>query len=786
MADWQAFATAFLGDSATYINERKDKAEDYADKLAEQAERNKGKLAELRQTADAQNSFVGQARALHATDAQIEAALDAGPNGLSTLVNTLDTLRATYGSNFNAAMVKEAAALPEAFSPTGNLDVYARYGLGSQTMGDIEAPKGGWFARAMGTDAKARARAEADAEAFGDTGMSVYDMAELDSVTGYTSRNSGSYLRYTPPKVFNPANTAAAEEAIYDREQILVDSETYKSFQTRIDGVYEPTEREANAKVAEIKQERAAWLRNNLTEYARSQQDLYGESWVAAMGPTLQAMGLSSDALKATGRGTDSTTELPAATEEAFDPTTLNLPESLTVDDEGLVNGTVTVTHVSTEGEPQDITFEVEGGLVLKDGVPLRPEEAEALLREVSKTTAAPEVAAEEGDEATEPTRLLDGKDGVFQEESAAALQEKYGEEFGQEGTQKVLDSVKAVWNKTGEYMIKGADRGAGMALGSANEVMSWLAVGLGGLTEVIGLDGTEAFATAGEFDEVAGNLWNNGISAADASQKIVDIYHESLTRDTGDEERMAAAYGFKPKVPPTREEINTGSTPEGAAIKESINFLVSGVQQLIPVTDRLSTESKSMPDGYIPVQIGATELNLPSVIEGLSVAARNALEKDLKAWSERPTPRGYQPTQMGATELNLPKMLEALKPKTRNMVEKELQALPETSSDTNLDRMEQSRLGQVEAEQDTGLRPAESVLSRVVAPYIYFGQPLAPDEELAVGIEAVVEGLSGNGMDKRDLDSLIIELKEKFGEDAVKAELQRVTRGGAAKGGTE
>ena len=28
MADWSAFATAFLGDTAKYINERKDKAEE--------------------------------------------------------------------------------------------------------------------------------------------------------------------------------------------------------------------------------------------------------------------------------------------------------------------------------------------------------------------------------------------------------------------------------------------------------------------------------------------------------------------------------------------------------------------------------------------------------------------------------------------------------------------------------------------------------------------------------------------------------------------------------------
>ena len=39
MADWQAFATAFLTDSAKYITENKDRAAEYRDKIKEQAEK---------------------------------------------------------------------------------------------------------------------------------------------------------------------------------------------------------------------------------------------------------------------------------------------------------------------------------------------------------------------------------------------------------------------------------------------------------------------------------------------------------------------------------------------------------------------------------------------------------------------------------------------------------------------------------------------------------------------------------------------------------------------------
>jgi hypothetical protein len=41
---WEDFATAFLKDTAGYINDRKDKADDYKDRLLEDAERNKVSL----------------------------------------------------------------------------------------------------------------------------------------------------------------------------------------------------------------------------------------------------------------------------------------------------------------------------------------------------------------------------------------------------------------------------------------------------------------------------------------------------------------------------------------------------------------------------------------------------------------------------------------------------------------------------------------------------------------------------------------------------------------------
>ena len=295
MADWQAFATAFLGDTATYINERKDKADDYADKLAEQAERNKGKLTQLRQAAEAQQGFVVQARGLYASDDQIEAALDSGPTGLQALVDDLSGLKSSFGNAYDAELVAERAQLPETFKALGNLDVYSRYGLGSQTMGDIEAPSGGWFARAMGTDAKARVRAEADAEAFGGTGMSVYDMAELDGVSGYTSKNTSSFLSYVTPKRFNPSAKSDETAVLMDLQRSVQQSSQYQALTQAYDNVVAESPLQQTMTQNGILAQQQGLVKSFVDQHINNQVELYGTSYVDEMAATLGLLNYTDD-----------------------------------------------------------------------------------------------------------------------------------------------------------------------------------------------------------------------------------------------------------------------------------------------------------------------------------------------------------------------------------------------------------------------------------------------------------------------------------------------------------
>jgi hypothetical protein len=294
MADWQAFATAFLTDTAGYINDRKDKAEDYADELREQADRNKGKLQKLRAAAKAQQGFISQAKGLHASNEQIEAALDAGPAGVQTLVGQLSKLQADFGAGYDAELVSEYAKLPDGFKASGNIDPLARYGLTGQEVGDTAKPEGGWWQKAMGKDAMARTRYEADQQMTG-SGMSIYDMAELDSVAGYDSMNGSSFLSYVQPKRFNPTKKVAAHEALTEVALDATRTPGYAAFDDQIAAAgsqYEDPAKKAAA-VAKIKEEQRQYVNDFVGIHVDSQVELYGQSYLDAMTPMLNQLGFT-------------------------------------------------------------------------------------------------------------------------------------------------------------------------------------------------------------------------------------------------------------------------------------------------------------------------------------------------------------------------------------------------------------------------------------------------------------------------------------------------------------
>ncbi len=217
MADWQAFATAFLTDTAGYINERKDKAEAYADEQRAQKERSLQQLSRKKQMMSSAQSIAASLKEQGATEELIRAAIASGPTGLTDLNRKFQAAVTQFGPNFasdNPELVNAIAstsATPEMLGMSGDnmttLDDFMRntYGLAAPTTGSYEATETNLFGRIMGYGAKDRARAELDRE-MGGEGYSIYDLNEAARAAEYTSLVPGANVQYGAPNVFTPEN----------------------------------------------------------------------------------------------------------------------------------------------------------------------------------------------------------------------------------------------------------------------------------------------------------------------------------------------------------------------------------------------------------------------------------------------------------------------------------------------------------------------------------------------------------------------------------------------------
>lgn len=205
--DWQAFATAFLGDTAKYINERKDKAEEYEQKQRELAERNSAVLRQRQGIVDQVSSLSNRAMSeLGATEEMVKAAIDSGPQGIQTLVQQLQETKTAMGSRWTPEAAQAAITLPAGYTsaPNLSLDEYVRqaYGLPAATTGSYAAPESTWWDRALGRNATDAARQRLDQEVTAG-GYSIYDINDLASQAEYQSLVGGAYVNYVAPKVLN-------------------------------------------------------------------------------------------------------------------------------------------------------------------------------------------------------------------------------------------------------------------------------------------------------------------------------------------------------------------------------------------------------------------------------------------------------------------------------------------------------------------------------------------------------------------------------------------------------
>ena len=324
MADWAAFATAFMKDTAGYINERKDKAEDYEERQRELSERNTLVMQKRKQTATAVGGIAKRLIDQGVPEEVVRTASASGPTGLTDLDQKWSKAINDYGADFASAnpelvstMVSTNLSAEQLGMGAGegamSLDdfISSQYGLSKTTAGDYKAEETGVFKRMMGYGATDRARQRLDEEMSG-MGMSVYDINQAAKMSDFESAVPGASVMYgKTPSVFT-VDDMDSELLNYQRIQNdLEDNPAYMAAATRLKELeklkvdnkrmYESDPQLAEENDKDIAAEQATLLKLRMGAFgpiAKQKAAFYfGDSYYDVMGSALARRGIPLDSI---------------------------------------------------------------------------------------------------------------------------------------------------------------------------------------------------------------------------------------------------------------------------------------------------------------------------------------------------------------------------------------------------------------------------------------------------------------------------------------------------------
>ena len=259
--DWQALATSFLKDTATYINEDKDDARAYRDTLKEKADKNKKIVTARRAAAGNILGLTKTAEGLGASPGMIAAALSQGANGILKLATELQNIKTRLESEAKAwdpSIVQAMATMPKEFANTempqgGWSSTINRYvGLDSGEVGSSKAADQSWLATAMGRNARDAVRQDLDSEAYF-SGMSTYDLSQLDSTPAYsTGEDPQGYIVWDTLNIYGIKESQGVLNQIASVVNLAQDSSQYKGMTNRITNLQAGTGADFDGLVAQF------------------------------------------------------------------------------------------------------------------------------------------------------------------------------------------------------------------------------------------------------------------------------------------------------------------------------------------------------------------------------------------------------------------------------------------------------------------------------------------------------------------------------------------------------
>ena len=215
--DWRAFATGFFEETQDIQKERQEEAKQFEEDQRAAVERNAQDISRRRAIANTAISYTRYLKDQGLTDAQIQAAIAAGPDQLAQLTSAVQTaVQANGGRPLGASDVDAIMAVPEGFMPM-DIDteefVNRTFGLSAPEQPQQTEEAFGFLDRFGGRHLMSRARERLDATPYQD-GMTITEINRLAQQADYESLIPGTFVTINAPATFGAEETVQFVETM--------------------------------------------------------------------------------------------------------------------------------------------------------------------------------------------------------------------------------------------------------------------------------------------------------------------------------------------------------------------------------------------------------------------------------------------------------------------------------------------------------------------------------------------------------------------------------------------
>lgn len=214
--DWRAFATGFFEETQDIQKERREEAKQFEEDQRAAVERNAQDISRRRAIANTALSYSRYLIDQGLTEAQIQAAIAAGPDKLAELTSAVQTaVRANGGRPLGASDVDAIMAVPEGFTPVDiDVESYVNQTFGlARAEQPQEQEEFSFLDRFGGRHLMSRTRERLNATPYQD-GMTITEINALAQQADYESLIPGTFVTINTPSTYDSETGVAFVETM--------------------------------------------------------------------------------------------------------------------------------------------------------------------------------------------------------------------------------------------------------------------------------------------------------------------------------------------------------------------------------------------------------------------------------------------------------------------------------------------------------------------------------------------------------------------------------------------